>query len=117
MASDVDSSLESEIRDLTQRARLASRRVANLDSATKNSLLLQLAEVLNSSQTSAELMAANSPVAVQQTLRAVDRVISAGDPLGWRATDDARKVIVASEDRKEGVAAFFERRPPAWPGR
>jgi enoyl-CoA hydratase/carnithine racemase len=65
----------------------------------------------------AELMAANSPVAVQQTLRAVDRVISAGDPLGWRATDDAREVIVASEDRKEGVAAFFERRPPAWPGR
>lgn len=60
MATDVDSSLESEIRDLTRRARVASRGVANLDSATKNSLLLQLAEVLNSSQTSAELMAANA---------------------------------------------------------
>ncbi len=60
MATDVDSSLESEIRDLTRRARVASRRVANLDSATKNSLLLQIAELLSSSQTSAELMAANA---------------------------------------------------------
>lgn len=65
----------------------------------------------------AETMAANSPVAVQQTLKAVDRVISESDALGWTATDAAREVIVASEDRKEGVAAFFERRPPEWPGR
>lgn len=65
----------------------------------------------------AEAMAANSPVAVQQTLRAVDRVLSEGDALGWSATEDAKQVMVASEDRKEGVAAFFERRAPAWPGR
>ncbi len=74
-------------------------------------------EALTEALRIAETMTANSPVAVQQTLRAVDRVIGESDALGWRATDAAREVIAASEDRQEGVAAFFERRPPNWPGR
>ena len=65
----------------------------------------------------AERITLNSPVAVQQSLRAIDRVISEGDELGWSATTDARAVMEKSEDRKEGVSAFFERREPRWPGR
>ncbi len=65
----------------------------------------------------AERITENSPVAVQQSLKAIDRVISESDELGWSATADARAVMEESEDRKEGVAAFFERRDPRWPGR
>lgn len=67
----------------------------------------------------ANQMAANSPVAVSQALQAVNQIVAAGgaDEIGWEATRAAAKIINASEDRREGVAAFFERRTPNWPGR
>lgn len=64
----------------------------------------------------AQQIIANSPVAVQQSLQAVDALTSATDELGWALTNQAREVISASEDAKEGVAAFFEKRPPQWKG-
>ncbi|TAL07943.1 MAG: enoyl-CoA hydratase, partial [Porticoccaceae bacterium] len=60
---------------------------------------------------------ANSPVSVQQSLQAIDALASADDALGWELTAKAKKVINASADAKEGVAAFFEKRPPKWTGR
>lgn len=65
----------------------------------------------------AELIAANAPVAVQQSLMALDELHSANDDDGWALTTRARKVIGESADSKEGVAAFFEKRPPVWTGR
>lgn len=65
----------------------------------------------------ARAMCANSPVSVQQSLRVVDHLVSATDEEGWAITGDARRVIGASEDSKEGVAAFFEKRKPNWTGR
>lgn len=65
----------------------------------------------------AELMTANAPIAVQQSLRVVDALASATDAEGWELTTAARKIIGASEDAREGVNAFFERRPPVWTGR
>ena len=67
----------------------------------------------------ANQMTANSPVAVSQALQAVDRIVASGgaDEMGWEVTRAAAKVINASEDRREGVSAFFERRAPNWPGR
>jgi enoyl-CoA hydratase len=59
----------------------------------------------------------NSPVAVAQTVQCVDRITGSEDEIGWRITAEARAVIEKSEDRAEGVAAFFERRTPDWPGR
>ena len=60
---------------------------------------------------------ANSPVAVQQSLQAVDKLISADDETAWDITRTARRTVGESEDSKEGVAAFFEKRPPQWTGR
>ena len=59
----------------------------------------------------------NAPVAVWQTLQAVDAYVSADDELGWRATDDGTAVIFASDDAKEGLTAFLEKREPRWTGR
>ncbi|NNL85964.1 MAG: enoyl-CoA hydratase [Myxococcales bacterium] len=74
-------------------------------------------EALEEALRVADAIVANSPVAVQQSLQAIDRVISENDGLGWQATAEARSVMEKSEDRREGVAAFFERRAPSWPGR
>jgi enoyl-CoA hydratase len=65
----------------------------------------------------AEAVVANAPIAVRASLRAVDRIVATGDDDGWRATEEALATITASEDRREGVAAFFEKRAPNWQGR
>ena len=65
----------------------------------------------------AALITANAPIAVQQSLQAIDGLASASDAQGWELTAKARKVNMASDDSKEGVAAFFEKRSPVWSGR
>ncbi len=62
-------------------------------------------------------MTANSPVSVQQSLKVVDALVSSDDDEAWELTRQARRVIGESEDSKEGVQAFFEKRPPRWTGR
>ena len=65
----------------------------------------------------AERIGSNAPIAVQQSLRVIDTLISADDESGWAITRDARRIIGESQDSKEGVAAFFEKRAPVWTGR
>ncbi|MEZ5408595.1 MAG: enoyl-CoA hydratase-related protein [Acidimicrobiales bacterium] len=62
-------------------------------------------------------MCANSPTAVQQTLRAVERIVGESDDFGWAATADSVRTNFASADSAEGVAAFLEKRSPNWTGR
>jgi enoyl-CoA hydratase len=72
---------------------------------------------LESATTLAEDVCQSSPGAVQAILAGVAEQFEAGDVAGWAATDRALQAIMASEDVKEGVSAFFERRPPQWTGR
>lgn len=65
----------------------------------------------------AEEINKNSPVAVQLSLQAVDDVVAAADDDAWAITAEARRAVFESDDSKEGVAAFFEKRPPQWSGR
>jgi enoyl-CoA hydratase/carnithine racemase len=65
----------------------------------------------------ARRITANSPVSVQACLRAVNGLAQASDEAGWEATGVATAAIAQSADLREGVAAFFERRPPVWSGR
>jgi enoyl-CoA hydratase/carnithine racemase len=61
-------------------------------------------------------MAANSPVG----LRAAKRALRTGHGLdlatGLEVEDAAWRTVAFSADRAEGVAAFNDKRRPAWPG-
>lgn len=65
----------------------------------------------------AERIVLNAPTSIRATLTALDEIGAEDEARGWAATDTARRTIEASADRAEGIAAFFERRPPEWPGR
>ena len=67
----------------------------------------------------AESIVANAPLAVRASLRAVDRIVATedADAAGWEATQDALAAITGSEDLREGLDAFFEKRSPNWRGR
>ena len=67
--------------------------------------------------TLAEPIEHNAPTSIRATLTALDAITEADDAAGWSATEVALNTILTSEDREEGLAAFFERRPPEWPGR
>jgi enoyl-CoA hydratase len=60
---------------------------------------------------------ANGPVAVRESLRALNRAIEATDTEAWRFSDEAAARVRESEDSREGVAAFLAKRPPQWRGR
>jgi enoyl-CoA hydratase/carnithine racemase len=64
----------------------------------------------------AERMAGNSPVGVLNAKRALR--LGAGLPLaaGLEVEDSAWRAAAFSADRKEGIAAFTQKRKPQWPG-
>lgn len=62
-------------------------------------------------------IAANSPVAVRNAKRAMRLGMGADLAAGLEIEDGCWRATAFSGDRKEGVAAFAEKRPPQWPGR
>ena len=65
----------------------------------------------------ARRISANAPLSVQACLGAMNGLLAANDEAGWQATRAAYQSIIDSHDTKEGVQAFFEKRPPQWQGR
>lgn len=65
----------------------------------------------------AERICANAPLSVRESLRAINRSFAADDAECWSYTTDAIAAIFDSEDRREGVDAFFNKRAPEWRGR
>ncbi|MEO6957606.1 MAG: enoyl-CoA hydratase-related protein [Antricoccus sp.] len=62
----------------------------------------------------AERICLNGPVAVSLSLQAIHSYVAADDPSAWEITKHARDAVYASEDRVEGVSAFFDKRLPTW---
>ncbi|MDP8956535.1 MAG: enoyl-CoA hydratase-related protein, partial [Actinomycetota bacterium] len=65
----------------------------------------------------AEEICRASPVAVREAKRAVDRGFEAPLEHGIELEDLAWRRAVASDDRREGIAAFNEKREPSWQDR
>lgn len=65
----------------------------------------------------AERICANSPVAVRESLRVINQSIDASDALAWQLSAEAAAAVRASDDSREGIAAFLDKRPPRWSGR
>jgi len=59
----------------------------------------------------------SSPVAVRQTKRAMDAGYGMALEDGIELENDAWRVVVASNDRAEGIAAFNDKRDPDWENR
>lgn len=66
--------------------------------------------------TLAREIAANSPVGVRNAKRALRRGTDVDLATGLDVEDAAWRATAFSGDRREGVAAFNEKRPPSWPG-
>jgi enoyl-CoA hydratase/carnithine racemase len=60
---------------------------------------------------------ASSPVSVREAKKAIDRSLDLPVEHGIELEDLAWRRAVASDDRREGIAAFNEKRPPKWKGR
>jgi enoyl-CoA hydratase/carnithine racemase len=65
----------------------------------------------------AQRICANSPISVRESLRAINEPLEAGDAYAWEVSAEAALRVRASEDTREGIAAFFEKRKPEWRGR
>jgi enoyl-CoA hydratase/carnithine racemase len=63
----------------------------------------------------AGLIARNSPVAVRAAKQAIRNGAGTGLAAGLDIEDAAWRTAVFSADRKEGIAAFNEKREPQWP--
>jgi methylglutaconyl-CoA hydratase len=75
------------------------------------------ADLMAAATTIADEIAQAGPLAVAQAKRAIDDGF--GRPLadGLAVERAAYEVVLTSEDRNEGLAAFAEKRPPVWRGR
>jgi enoyl-CoA hydratase/carnithine racemase len=64
----------------------------------------------------AQAIAANAPVAVQESLHVAREAVGRDDVSARAVARASFAVILATEDVKEGPRAFLEKRPPVWQG-
>ena len=79
--------------------------------------LCQPGEALVAAADLARRVEASAPVAVRETRRVVLEAMTEDEATGWRLSSAAMDRALASEDNREGLQAFIEKRPPNWSGR
>ena len=79
-----------------------------------NSLVPTADDVLPEALRLAQLVAANSPLAVRESLRVVRAAADQGEQDLLSLQADAVGIVLAGPDVKEGASAFIEKRQPEW---
>jgi enoyl-CoA hydratase/carnithine racemase len=74
-------------------------------------------DLLQQTLATAEAIAANAPLSVRQAKRAIHYGLQGDLLTGYRFEIEAYNRLVGTEDRREGVRAFNEKRAPQWKGR
>jgi enoyl-CoA hydratase/carnithine racemase len=75
------------------------------------------ADLLSAVRALADEILRNSPFAVRQAKWAIDQGIDLPLDDGFAKEHEAYLRAIASQDRREGIAAFNEKRPPRFTGR
>lgn len=65
----------------------------------------------------ADRVCAAAPLAVWESRKVVLAAETEDDDALWRRSTDAFDRVLASDDAREGLSAFIEKRPPNWSGR
>jgi enoyl-CoA hydratase len=74
-------------------------------------------QALDRAKELARQIEANAPVAVRASRRVVLAAAQEDEATGWRLSGEAFAEAITSEDSKEGLMAFIEKRPPNWAGK
>ncbi len=74
-------------------------------------------DLMERSMSLAEEIACNAPIALRQAKMVIEESIALPTNLALRLEDEAWTRCLYSEDRKEGIRAFNEKRPPRFTGR
>jgi enoyl-CoA hydratase/carnithine racemase len=61
-------------------------------------------------------IASNAPLSITESLALSDQLFRDQEAALWQANDGALGALAGSQDVSEGIAAFFEKRPPNWSG-
>ena len=79
--------------------------------------VLPAAELMQRAEALAQEIAANAPLAVAETLRAVDEGFDLPLDLALLRESVRFGGLCATADKNEGAQAFLEKRPPVWKGK
>jgi enoyl-CoA hydratase/carnithine racemase len=93
-------------------------RLVEIDEAERRALIDRRASGATAREVALELgatIAANSPLALASAKRAMRLGAGTTLELGLELEETAWRRTALSADRREGVAAFVEKRPPVWP--
>ena len=79
-------------------------------------VLTEPGQALGAAVTLAEEICTHAPIAVRESLAIVNDVIAGDETEWWERSDAAHQRLLQTTDVGEGLAAFFEKRPPVWRG-
>jgi enoyl-CoA hydratase/carnithine racemase len=74
-------------------------------------------KVLDEALATARRIVANAPISIRQAKKAIDFGLQADLRTGMQMEIEAYYQLIPTEDRREGIAAFNEKRPPRFQGR
>jgi len=80
-------------------------------------VLCEEGEALAAAKKLAAQICENAPIAVRVSRRIMLAATDQPDEVGWQLSGEGAIEVAGTEDLKEGLAAFLEKRAPRWKGR